>query len=99
MAQGRQVLMNELYLGLVIFLLLNVLACLARIYRGPWPADRMLVSQLFGTTGVAIALLLAEAYHIPAIRTVGLIFAVLAIIATAVFTRRSGGSVGLKEPV
>lgn len=81
--------MNDLYLGTAIFLLLNVLACMVRVYRGPLPADRMLVSQLFGTTGVAITLLLAEAYSVPAIRSVGLIFAVLAIIATSVFTRRS----------
>lgn len=89
--------MNEIYLGIAIFLLLNVLACLIRIYRGPLPADRMLVSQLFGTTGVAITLLLAEAYNVPAIRTVGLVFAVLAIIATSVFTRRTEEGAELQE--
>lgn len=90
--------MNELYLGIAIFLLLNVLACMVRVYRGPLPADRMLVSQLFGTTGVAITLLLAEVYNAPAIRTVGLVFAVLAVIATSVFTRRAAGRPTVEEP-
>lgn len=91
--------MNELYFVITIFLLINVLACMVRVYRGPKPADRMLVSQLFGTTGVAITLLLAEIYDIPAIRTVGLIFAVLAIISTAVFTRRAATPSTLKESI
>lgn len=35
-------------------------AGLVRIARGPTPADRMLAAQLFGTTGVAVLLLLAQ---------------------------------------
>jgi multicomponent Na+:H+ antiporter subunit F len=90
--------MNDIYLGAAIFLLLNVLVGMARIIRGPMPADRMLASQLFGTTGVAIALLLAEVYERPAIRTVGLVFAVLAVIATAVFVRRDAAAPSTGEP-
>lgn len=96
-ADGPLVSMNDIYLGAAIFLLLNVLVGMARIIRGPMPADRMLASQLFGTTGVAITLLLAEAYALPAIRTVGLVFAVLAVIATAVFTRRAAGTPSPEE--
>lgn len=80
--------MSDLYFGVVIFLLLNVLVGMTRILRGPTPADRMLAAQLFGTTGVAIMVVLAEALNVPAVRTVGLVFAVLAVIATAVFVRR-----------
>lgn len=89
---------NDVYMGAAIFLLLNVLVGMARIIAGPLPADRMLASQLFGTTGVAITLLLAEAYELPAIRTVGLVFAVLAVIATAVFVRRAAGTPSTEEP-
>lgn len=90
--------MNDIYLGVAIFLLLNVLVGMIRILRGPMPADRMLASQLFGTTGVAITLLLAEVYEAPAIRTVGLVFAVLAVVATSVFVRRATGADSLEEP-
>ncbi len=80
--------MSNLYLGTALFLLLNILMGLLRVWRGPTPADRMMAAQLFGTTGVAIMLLLAQTLDIAAIRTVGLVFAVLAVIATAVFVRR-----------
>lgn len=80
--------MSDLYFGVAVFLLMNVLVSMVRILRGPSPADRMLAAQLFGTTGVAVMLLLAEAYERPAIRTVGLVFAVLAVIATSVFVRQ-----------
>lgn len=80
--------MNNVYLLVAIFLLLNVLVGMVRILRGPLPADRMLALQLFGTTGVAMTLIMAEVLEAPAVRTVGLVFAVLAVIATAVFVRR-----------
>lgn len=81
--------MNDVYLVVAVFLLLNVLVGMVRILRGPMPADRMLALQLFGTTGVAMTLIVAEVLEVPAIRTVGLVFAVLAVIATAVFVRRA----------
>ena len=51
--------MHELRTGIAVFLVLNVLAGLVRVARGPTVADRILVAQLFGTTGVAVLLLLA----------------------------------------
>jgi hypothetical protein len=53
--------MAEWLSALALFLLLNVVAGLVRIARGPTPADRIVAAQLFGTTGVAILLLLAQA--------------------------------------
>jgi len=52
--------MQNLYASLALFLLLNLGAGMWRVLRGPTPADRMLAAQLFGTTTVAILLLLAE---------------------------------------
>ncbi|MFN3323300.1 MAG: monovalent cation/H+ antiporter complex subunit F [Bryobacteraceae bacterium] len=74
-------------IGLALFLLLNVFGGLVRILRGPTRADRMLAAQLFGTTGVAILLLLAEGLAMPALRDVALVFALLAAVATVVFVR------------
>lgn len=79
--------MIELYWGVAAFLLLNLLAGLVRVLRGPTPADRMLAAQLFGTTAVAILLLLAETMMIPALRDVALLFALLTALATVAFVR------------
>ena len=81
--------MTAFYLGVCAFLLLNILAGLVRVLRGPTPADRMLSAQLFGTTGVAILLLLAEALSAPALRDVALVLALLSAVAVAAFVRRA----------
>ena len=80
--------METLYLAVAVFLMLNIAAGLLRILRGPTSADRMLAAQLFGTTGVAILLLLAEAQGVPPLRDVALVFALLAALATVAFVKR-----------
>lgn len=80
--------MQTLYLVISAFLILNVAAGLVRVLRGPTAADRMLAAQLFGTTGVATLLLLAEAQHVAALRDVGLVFSLLAVLATVAFVKR-----------
>lgn len=81
--------MDELYVGVAAFLLLNVLAGMVRVLRGPTQADRMLCAQLFGTTGVAILLLLAQGLSVPALRDVALVLALLSVVAVAAFVRRA----------
>lgn len=81
--------MQSFYLVLALFLLLNLVAGMWRILRGPTAADRMLTAQLFGTTAVAILLLLAQAYGNAALRDVALVFALLAAVTTVAFVRRS----------
>jgi multicomponent Na+:H+ antiporter subunit F len=80
--------MPDLDLALAFFLLLNIAAGLLRIVRGPTRVDRMLAAQLFGTTGVAVLLLLAEAQDLPALRDVALSFVLLAVLATVAFVKR-----------
>lgn len=80
--------MSELLLGIAIFLLLNILAGLGRVVRGPTPADRMLAAQLLGTTGAAILILLAEALGLQALRDVALVFVLLGALATVAFVKR-----------
>ncbi|MFU8895189.1 MAG: monovalent cation/H+ antiporter complex subunit F [Gammaproteobacteria bacterium] len=80
--------MNGLLLGVAVFLLLNLAAGLWRVMRGPTAADRMLAAQLFGTTAVAVLLLLAEAMSEPALRDIALVFALLAAVAAVAFVQR-----------
>lgn len=75
--------------AIAIFLLLNLVVALVRVARGPTPADRLLAALLFGTTGVAILLLLAEAMNQPALVDAALVFALLAAITGVAFARRA----------
>jgi multicomponent Na+:H+ antiporter subunit F len=74
-------------LATALFLLLTVMAGLVRVARGPTPADRMLAAQLFGTTGVAILLVLAAALDARALRDVALVFALLAAVLAVTFVK------------
>jgi len=80
---------QTLFLTLALFLLLNLGAGMWRVLRGPTAADRMLAAQLFGTTAVAILLLLAEASGSAALRDVALVFALLAAVTAVAFVRRA----------
>jgi multicomponent Na+:H+ antiporter subunit F len=79
--------MSEFLLGAAVFLLFNLSAGLVRIYRGPTAADRMLAAQLFGTTTVAVLLLLAESLTISALQDVALLFTLLAVPVIVAFVR------------
>lgn len=80
--------MSALLLGVALFLLLNLAAGLWRVMRGPTAADRMLAAQLFGTTAVAVLLLLAEGMGDPSLRDIALVFALLAAVAAVAFVQR-----------
>lgn len=76
-------------LALAVFLLMNLIVALLRVAHGPTPADRLLAALLFGTTGVAILLLLADAMAQPALLDAALVFALLAAITGVAFARRA----------
>lgn len=84
--------MHELRMAIATSLVLMIVAGLVRIARGPTFADRLLVTQLFGTTGVAILLLLSDDADHPALRDVALVFALLAPITVVAFVTRRGDS-------
>ena len=87
--------MNDAFYTLVtVLLLLNLLAGLWRIYRGPSAADRLLAVQLFTTTSVAVLLLLAQIQALPALLDVALLIALLAAIANLAFVRLPGAATG-----
>ncbi|GAB6061059.1 monovalent cation/H+ antiporter complex subunit F [Desulfonatronum parangueonense] len=79
--------MPSFYLGVACFLLVTMIVGLVRVFRGPNQEDRVVAVQLFGTTGVAIVLLLAVAFDAPAIRNAALVFALLAVLAVVAFVR------------
>jgi multicomponent Na+:H+ antiporter subunit F len=80
--------MSAFMVGVAAFLLLNLAAGLWRVVLGPTAADRMLAAQLFGTTAVAVLLLLAEGMARPALRDIALVFALLAAVAAVAFVQR-----------
>lgn len=83
--------MPEVFLTLALVLLVTMTAGLVRVVIGPTPADRMMAAQLLGTSGIGVLALLSPALGIPALIDVGLIFALLAAVAVAAFTRRRVG--------
>ncbi len=89
--------MNAILLGMAVVLLAMVAAGMVRVIRGPTPADRMLAVLMFGTTGVAILLLLAEVFDAAALRDVALVFAGLAAVTGTAFVRMAGDPAGRRE--
>lgn len=81
--------MQTLYIVLALFLLLNLAAGMWRVFLGPTTADRMLAVQLFGTTAVAILLLIAQLTGNSAIFDVALLFALLAGVTAVAFVQRA----------
>ncbi|WP_366655579.1 monovalent cation/H+ antiporter complex subunit F [Fodinicurvata sp. EGI_FJ10296] len=70
-------------------LLLSIGVGLIRVHRGPGPGDRMLAVQLFGTTGIAILLILGIATGEEAAIDAALILGLLAAV-TGLALARSG---------
>jgi multicomponent Na+:H+ antiporter subunit F len=82
---------------MAVFLLLNLLAGLVRVHRGPSAADRLLAAQLLGTTGTGILMLLAALQQSTAILDAALLIALLAAVILIVFVCRVWS--GAAEPV
>ena len=72
--------MDGFFTIVVVFLLLNIALGLIRVWRGPTVADRLLTTQLFGTTGMAILLVLAGYLQDLNLLNVAITFNVLAIL-------------------
>jgi multicomponent Na+:H+ antiporter subunit F len=75
------------FLAAAGFVLVMVALGLARIFRGPSNADRMMAAQLFGTGGIAALLLLAAGTGIPGALDVSLTLALLTAFASVAFVR------------
>lgn len=80
--------MITFYESLLAFLLITLAAGLWRIFQGPTSADRMLAVQLFGTTAVAMLIILSQLSGNHAFRDAALVLALLAAVMAAAFVRR-----------
>jgi len=78
--------MTEMLSLSVLALLLSLSLGLIRILLGPGSGNRMLATQLIGTTGVGVLLLLGSLLEQAALLDVALILALLAAVAAAAFT-------------
>ncbi|NBC11121.1 MAG: multiple resistance and pH regulation protein F [Planctomycetes bacterium] len=83
--------MPAVFLAIAVVLLITMAVGLIRVVIGPTPADRMMAAQLLGTSGIGVLLCLMPALALPALIDVGLIFALLAAVSVAAFTRRRVG--------
>lgn len=81
--------MSWMHIISALILLLAIVAGMYRILNGPTAADRMMAAQLFGTCGVAILLLLSRGMNNPVLLDIALVFALLAVLATMTFVRRT----------
>lgn len=80
--------MTPFLMGVAVVLLGTLAGGLVRAILGPTRGDRMIAIQLFGTAGVAVLLVLAEALGNPALRDVALVFALLASVVVVAFVER-----------
>ena len=78
--------MSELISLSVLGLMLSLFLGLLRVLRGPGAGDRMLATQLIGTAGVGLLLLLSLLLDQTGLIDVALILALLAAVAAAAFT-------------
>lgn len=93
--------MSALYAGTAVALLLTVAAGLAHVFRQPGRADSMLAALLFGSTGVAMVLVLGKALGLARAVDIALVFALLAAVLGAAFVLRgwpAGGGNGDPRP-
>lgn len=84
--------MDPVLTALAAFIMLTALLGIWRIERGPTGADRMLAAMLFGTTGVALALVLAEAIGRGGLLDAALVFALLGALTAVAFVKRAWGA-------
>jgi multicomponent Na+:H+ antiporter subunit F len=87
---------TEFLLAAALVLFATMSAGLLRAFRGPTPSDRMMAVQLIGSSGIGVLLLLGPAINVPALVDVALVFALLAAVAIAAFTRRAEGAGGTR---
>ncbi len=78
--------MTTLYLGLAVFLLLTISAGLVRMWCGPTAAERRQARRVLGTSGVAMVLLLAQAFTASGLRDTVVLFSLLAVVTVVAFT-------------
>ena len=80
--------MIALYLSAAVALLLTIVLSLGHVFRQPGRADSLLAALLFGSTGVALVLVLGKALGMERALDIALVFALLAAVLGVAFVLR-----------
>lgn len=80
--------MSTLYFSMAVALLLTIILGLGHVFRQPGRAESLLAALLFGTTGVALVLVLGRGLRIARALDVALVFALLAAVLGVAFVLR-----------
>ena len=80
--------MSALYLGAAVAFLLTIVLGLGHVFRQAGRADSVLAALLFGTTGVALVLVLGKGLGMARALDIALTFALLAAVLGAAFVLR-----------
>lgn len=80
--------MTTFYSIMAVVLIVALCGGMYQVLRGPTPGDRILACQLFGTTAVAVLILIGAARNDSSLVDVALVFALLAATVMVAFVRR-----------
>ena len=80
--------MSVLYIGAAVALLLTIVLSLGHVFRQPGRADSLLAALLFGSTGVALVLVLGQGLGLARALDIALVFALLAAVLGVAFVMR-----------
>lgn len=80
--------MTTFYLSAAVVLLLTIALGLGHVFRQPGRAESLLAALLFGSTGVALMLVLGKALEMDRALDIALVFALLAAVLGVAFVLR-----------
>ena len=80
--------MTALYFGVALVLLVTVILGLGHVFRQPGRAESLLAALLFGSTGVALVLVLGKGLGLAGALDIALVFALLAAVLGVAFVLR-----------
>jgi len=80
--------MTALYFSVALVLLATVILGLGHVFRQPGRAESLLAALLFGSTGVALVLVLGKGLGLAGALDIALVFALLAAVLGVAFVLR-----------
>ena len=89
--------MTTLYFGIAAALLLTILLGLFRVFRQTGRAETLLAALLFGTTGVALVLVLGKGLGMARAADIALVIALLAAVLGVAFVLRGWPTEATRE--
>jgi len=80
--------MSAFYIAVSVVLLLTIVLGLGHVFRQPGRAESLLAALLFGSTGVALVLVLGQGLGLDRALDIALVFALLAAVLCVAFVLR-----------